>query len=192
MIAKTKARLDPDHPWPVFCSDQLKAYPQAFKKHFGNAEIPPYQGRGRPPTRPRIRIDPGLKVGQVVKHRRRGRVAEVTYRSVYGKMEDGTISTSGVERGNLTIRQTNGRMERKTLHFSKTFQDHRKAQVFNDACYNFVRPHKSLRLKQPEGLRKWKLRTPAMAAGLTDHVWALEELLTYRISPLDMHPNDRW
>lgn len=137
-------------------------------------------------------MDPGLKYGQVVKHRRRGRVTEVSYTSVYGKMEDGTISTSGVERGNLTIRQTNGRMERKTLHFSKTFQDHRKAQVFNDAYYNFVRPHKSLRLKQPEDPRKWKLRTPAMAAGLTDHVWALEELLPYRISPLDIHPNDRW
>jgi hypothetical protein len=191
-MAKTKARLDPHHPWPAFCSDQLKAYPQAFKKHFGKAEIPPYPGRGRPPTRPQFQMDPGLKYGQIVKHRRRGQVVEVTYTCVYGKLEEATISTAGVERGNLTIRQTNGRMERKTLRCSKTFQDHRKAQVFNDAVYNFVRPHKSLRIKHPEGVRKWKPRTPAMAAGLTDHVWSLEELLTYRISPLDIHPNDRW
>ena len=54
-----------------------------------------------------------------------------------------------------------------------------------DAVFNFVRPHQALRviLPQPIHARKWQQRTPAMAAGLTDHIWTLEELLSYRILP---------
>jgi len=51
-------------------------------------------------------------------------------------------------------------------------------------AYNFCWTHESLRLRAIEG-RKWLERTPAMAAGLTDHAWTLEEMLRYPIPPAD-------
>ena len=118
-------------------------------------------------------------------------MVSVTYTPIFGDLEEDEISTSLVERGNLTIRMTNGRMVRKTLGFSKTFQDHRWAQMFNDAVYNFVKPHKGLRQEKPDGIRKWLKRTPAMAVGITDHLWSLEKLVTYRVPPLRGQPNER-
>ena len=46
--------------------------------------------------------------------------------------------------------------------------------------YNFVKPHRSLRVEDNNGRRKWKERTPAMVERLTDHTWSLEELFTFR------------
>jgi hypothetical protein len=60
------------------------------------------------------------------------------------------------------------------------------------AYYHFVMPHRGLRQRLPRALptkgvkgsyKKWKLVTPAMAAGLTDHVWTMDELLSFRVPP---------
>jgi hypothetical protein len=51
--------------------------------------------------------------------------------------------------------------------------------------YNFCWVHESLRLRAIGGRHKWQQRTPAMAAGLTDHVWTVDELLRYRVPPVD-------
>jgi hypothetical protein len=179
-----KSRLDPTHPLPAFSSDQLDQYIEPLKKVFGR-EMPDNQPRRGPKRKhPRYEPPPDLRYGHVVKVKEKNRVVSITYESVFGDMEPEEISTSLVERGNLTIRMTNGRMVRKTMGFSKTLQDHKWAQNFNDAVYNFVKPNKSLRLKKPDGIRKWVKRTPAMAAGITDHIWSLEELLTYQVSPI--------
>lgn len=60
-------------------------------------------------------------------------------------------------------------------------------RLCSDAIFNFVRPHLSLRQKLPQPIkgRKWEGRTPAMAAGLTDHIWTLDELLSYRLPPVE-------
>ena len=57
--------------------------------------------------------------------------------------------------------------------------------ALEDAIYNFVRPHSALRIElaRQSSKRKWQQRTPAMAAGITDHIWTLEELLTCRLPP---------
>ena len=56
---------------------------------------------------------------------------------------------------------------------------HRAAVIWEDSYYNLVRPHKSLRTRaMDDPKRKWLPRTPAMAAGLTDHIWTVKELLT--------------
>src|SRR5574341_2618173 len=89
------------------------------------------------------------------------------------------INTSYVERDNLTSRQSNGRLVRKTLSHSKKVRFLECQIALEDAIYNFVRPHSALRVKlsRPRAYgRKWKPRTPAMVAGLTDHIWTLEEL----------------
>jgi hypothetical protein len=72
---------------------------------------------------------------------------------------------------------------RKTLSHSKTDYYLQRHLDLEDAIFNFVRPHQALHvpLARPIHSRKWQQRTPAMAAGLTDHIWTLEELLSYRI-----------
>ncbi len=82
------------------------------------------------------------------------------------------VCTSHVERQNLTIRMQNRRMTRLTNAFSKKWDNHRFAMALHFATYNFVTQHGTL-TKQAEG----KKTTPAMKAGLTDHVWTMEELL---------------
>ena len=84
---------------------------------------------------------------------------------INGNPEREHISTSYVERQNLTMRMTNRRFTRLTNAFSKKIENHQHAIAINFAHYNFCRIHKTLRV------------TPAMEAGLTDHVWEIEELL---------------
>lgn len=90
-------------------------------------------------------------------------------------------STAYVERTHLTMRHMSGRLVRKGLGFSKALAMHRASSAWEDAVYNLTRPLKTLREEgSPEGgrfRRRWRARTPAMAAGLTDHVWSVEELL---------------
>jgi hypothetical protein len=141
----------------------------------------------------------------VVKERENGRVVNVTTRLGYGNEQQviaawkaspvsTTIKTYGVERNNLTTQsgQPSHRMGRKVNAFSKErdYLEHQLTLAF--AYYHFVRPHRSLRQQLPEPIptkgpraspKKWKPVTPAMAAGLTDHVWSLDELLSFRVPP---------
>ena len=98
-----------------------------------------------------------------------------------GIHSDGYIGTSYVERINLTIRTSLARFIRKTMNCSKTMKMHQRAFDLFQAWYNFIKSHKSLRLKIDSGNRKWFQRTPAMAEGITDHIWSLKELLTFRV-----------
>jgi IS1 family transposase len=82
-----------------------------------------------------------------------------------GAPNDAHISTSFVERQNMTIRMGNRRFTRLTNAFSKKAENHAHSLAIHFLHYNFCRIHKSLRV------------TPAMQAGLTDHVWSLEELV---------------
>ena len=76
--------------------------------------------------------------------------------------------TASVDRTNLTSRQMNGRLVRKTLSFSKELRLLEATSCWEDAVYNFTRPMKTLRVEQEEhaGSTRWRQRTPAMAAGL--------------------------
>jgi hypothetical protein len=102
-----------------------------------------------------------------------------------------TINTSFVERNNLMCRQCNGRLSRKVLSFSKDLTWLEKHLWLSLAYYHFMLPYDSLRSGLPEfqptrgsgSPKEWELVTPAMAAGLTDHVWTMEELLSYRVPP---------
>jgi hypothetical protein len=67
------------------------------------------------------------------------------------------------------------------MNCSKDLEIHSNAIDFFQAWYNFVKPHKNLRLEFTDGDRKWMQRTPAMAEGLTDYIWSLSELLGFRI-----------
>jgi hypothetical protein len=144
--------------------------------------VPEYGGRGRPPTRKKP--DPDWMYLQMVKQRdEHGRFLGTKLRVIFGtKAEVVELlgkSTAYIERSNLTSRLFNGRQVRKTLAFSKDIQAYRNSAIWEDSYYNLVRPHKSLRLPVQDDLpQKWSLRTPAMAANLTDHIWSVKELLT--------------
>ena len=187
---------------PFFTSDELPHYADALLAVYGQTVVPPRTGK---PGRPRnaYKVPPNdLLYAVVCKRRERGRVVEVTTHVVYGTPErirqalaissvSSVISTFGVERNNLTIRQHARRMGRKLNAFSKehVYLEYQLALSF--AYYHFVVPHLGLRqrLAQPlptkgsGSLKLWLQRTPAMAAGLTDHIWTMDELLSFRAPP---------
>lgn len=175
-------------PLPLFCSDGLDEYSVALLDCYCVTKEYPRTGlRGRP-RKPKQLPSPDLRYAQVVKRREGRRLVEVIRKVVYGNPEQipqESISTSLLERQNLTIRQDNARLTRKTLAFSKDQYDLRAQLALYIAYANLVRKHRALRLPVNELVkgktrRKWALRTPAMAAGRTDHVWSLRELLTYK------------
>jgi len=84
---------------------------------------------------------------------------------IMGHPDPDHISTSYVERSNLSIRMGTRRFTRLTNAFSKKIENHAAAVALYFMHYNFVRVHQSLRV------------TPAMEAGLTDHVWSVKEIL---------------
>jgi IS1 family transposase len=192
-VARLRARLV-DACQPLLTSDCLPHYVGAILRAFGVWIQPQRKGdRGRFP-KPRQVPPEGLKYATVHKKREKGRVVSVTTKVVYGNKDKierlleslgQKINTSFVERINLTLRLLVSRLHRKTLCFSKKreYLEHHLHLAL--AYYHFARHHASLRVKLPEPIptrgegspKKWQQRTPAMAAGLTDHRWSLRELL---------------
>ena len=176
-------RGHPDAP-PSTMSDGWGGITEAMIDVYG--QVPAYQGRGRPPSHKQARAD--WQYLQFVKHRdEHGRLLSTELRVIFGE-PDAVLalfgqSTAYVERTHLTMRLFNGRLVRQTLFF-KDLACYRASAAWEDAVYNLVRPLKTLRQAvddQPG--RRWQPRTPAMAAGLTDHIWTFKELLTTVASP---------
>src|SRR6267142_1125551 len=145
-LAAFKARTD-GHA-PLFTSEKLPAYVAALIANDSTPEPSPAQrGRGRPRQTPRRVVDMALLYAQVDKRREQGRVVEVRRRIIFGARDIITevlggqqINTAYVERDNLTSRQTNGRLVRKTLSHSKKSYFLRRHLELEDAVLNFVRP----------------------------------------------------
>lgn len=173
---------------PLFVSDGLDSYGVALlERYHVTVSYPPTGKRGRPRA-PEKRPDPGLRYSQVVKKRDRGRVVSVSKRIVYGdasQIAEKDINTSLVERLNLTLRRENAALQRKTISFAKEEGELKAHLALQVAYYHFVRPHLTLRERisedpETKSSRRWNKRTPAMSAKITDHVWSLRELLTFR------------
>ncbi len=173
---------------PCFFSDGFSCYLPALIEYY--YKIKTFEKTGKPgrPRNPVKEPHEDLVYGQVVKKRKKGRILEITYRIVCGAerfIKSGLkISTTLLERLNLTIRQSLAPLGRKTLSFSKNRENLNKQVVFFQVFYNFTRPHMSLREKSAETdnlfERKYVSRTPGMAAGITNHVWTFRELLTMK------------
>lgn len=108
-----------------------------------------------------------------------GEVTGTKKKIVYGNPDPAKICTSHVERHNLTIRMGNRRMTRLTNAFSKKWMNHRASLALTFAYYNFCRPHQTLTAatRGEDKSKKSVPTTPAMAAGLEDHPWTMEELV---------------
>jgi hypothetical protein len=179
---------------PVLTRDKVPASIEALIAHDSRPEPPPpRRGPGRPRQQPRRVLDPEWRYAQVDTHRDGGRVVAGWRRLIFGStavmtemLGDQQLNTSYVERDNLTSRQRNGRFVRKPLSSSKKHSYRQRHLDLEDAVFNVVRPHQALSMTLPRPIlgRTWHQRTPARAAGLTDHRGTLEERRSFRIPPV--------
>lgn len=190
LFSDVERRRSIDSPTPVFTSDDWDAFKKGLLYVYGCLVRPPYVGIGRKPN-PVLVPGPHLKYAQLTNEKENGHVVGIDRRVVFGNPEEvlrilgadsgGKIHTSYVERLNLTIRNSLARFVRKTMNFSKKILMHVRTLDFFQAWYNFVKIHDSLKIEVNEENRRWMQRTPAMAEGLTDHIWTLMELLTFKV-----------
>jgi hypothetical protein len=185
---------------PLFVTDGFREYLTALLTHYGHWVQPPRRHATGPAPKPRWMPLPPVLYAQVVKTVRRRRLVRVRHRVVFGTLEavqqvlaacGWQINTSFVERLNLTLRQHVAAIRRRVTTLCKGEDGLRQQLALYHVYYNFVLPHVSLR--QPVSVpastndtgsaKKWRPCTPAMAAGLTDHVWTLREVLLYRVPP---------
>jgi len=185
---------------PLFLTDGLKDYGTALLTHFGFWRQPERRQDKGPRPKPRWMPLPALRYAQVVKSYRRRRLVGVQHRVVFGTrlaIEQllarcgWTINTAFVERLNLDIRQRVAAIGRRVNTLCQGEAGLRDQLALFQVYHNFVLPHASLRqpLAYPEGTngrgaaKVWQPCTPAMVAGLSDHVWSLKDVLCYRVPP---------
>ena len=194
VVATTKARIAGI---PAFFSDGFTCSLAALIASFHVVMTFAKTGKRGRPRKPVCVPHPALIYGQLVKQQKQGKLLTLSTRVVLGAERlvhlGLTISTALVERVNLTLRQALAPLGRKASSFCKDRERLRQRVVFFQAFYNMARPHMSLRQPLPLHERnrsgaiwlRWREHTPAMAAGLTDHVWTFRELLTAKFEPLD-------
>ena len=172
----------------LMTSDEHPAYPTAILEIYGVEQRREPTGKpGRPPKPVKV-PPPELQYATVHKTRKKGRVVKVEARVVFGRvlavlaalavsLVSKVVNTFFLERHNGTDRNRNGRKARKTYCFSKAWSVHEAMTYFTMYSYNFCWCVRTLRVKARDG--HWQERTPAMAAGLADHVWTLQEWLCF-------------
>jgi IS1 family transposase len=172
----------------LMTSDENPAYAEAILAISGEDYQPRRKGRRGPKPAPRKRPPKGLTYATVPKTREHNRVVGVERRVISGTVAalvaalagspvSDAVNTVFVERPNGTDRNRNARKVRKTYCFSKDWEVHEAVSYFTLYSYNFCWPVRALR--QGSRRKGYRQRTPAMAAGLTDHIWTLKEWLTY-------------
>ena len=167
--------------------DGLASYVTAFQQAFRSPL--PQHGRGGH----QLVAWPDVAIVQVVKHKVAGqlqierRLVQGTTRLVDQLIQQtqghGGINTAFIERLNATFRQRVGALVRRTRAPARRPETLTAGMYVVGCIYNLCAWHKGLRLKLSVGEHghHWVRRTPALAAGLTDHRWTVAELLTYRV-----------
>jgi transposase-like protein len=169
----------------LICVDGLCSYVSAFWRAFREKVMT--GKRGRPP----YRLPGGIWLAQVIKSYSGRRLRDVVRRVLWGgeaqvrgqllaTKTGKQINTSYIERLNATFRARLAGLTRRGRRLVKDEPVLEKGMYLVGCVYNFCSPHRSLRVAQTQG-HKWLPRTPAMAAGWTDHVWSTPELLSFRV-----------
>ncbi len=167
-------------------TDGWSAYPGSIRRAF-REKVKRTAGVGRAC----LQVWPQLHIGTVIKRTQNKRVVEVTRRMAHGLLSQaeqllhqsrgGTVlNTAFIDRLNATSRQRLASLTRRSRHAVRTLKALETGMYLIGCTYNFCFPHHELSKTKHIG----SPCTPAMAAGLTDHVWSLCELLSYRIAPL--------
>jgi transposase-like protein/IS1 family transposase len=196
---------------PTYATDGLNQYFYALSAHHGGwrgAETV-LRAEGETGHRHRHtkctgiwRVDPHLHYGQVIKRYARRKLRAITRKMMLGSQEafrsalqaaglSGRINTAYIERLNLGLRTgVSALIRRSASAVCSEAALARRVEIYR-AIYHFVRPHAGLRLGSPVPLlctrgrscRRFEPRTPAMAAGLTNRVWSMEQLLLHPVPP---------
>jgi transposase-like protein len=172
----------------LICSDGLAGYAKAIRRAFREAL---YNGRR---GRPRLRPWDGIHIAQVVKQRTRRRVTGVVRRIVQGDAQrvrlllidtqgGGQIDTAYIERLNATFRARLASLVRRGRALARQQTTLHAGAYLVGTIYNVCTYHRSLGLALviPGQGRRWLRRTPAIAAGITDHCWTVEEHLWFKV-----------
>jgi len=148
--------------------------------------------------RPKLEVWPHLAIGVVIKRPvgRFHKLVEVERRIVRGEAEavarqiklsggGKQINTSYIEGFNATLRERLGSLTRKCRRAAHKSETLHTGMYLVGSVYNFCTWHQELRVRLAlrQGARVWQERTPAMAAGLTEHLWSVAELLKYKVAP---------
>ena len=173
---------------PLFVSDELPHYESIIFENFHQeVEFPKTGRRGRPKSPKKI-IDTEVNYAVVHKTREGGKIINVDKRIVFGNEESinkclektisNTINTSYIERSNLTLRQNDAHLQRKTLKFAKSMEYFEAKLNINILYYNFVKPHWSLSKNEDKSFTP---RTPAMKAKIVETNWTIEYAFQYPV-----------
>lgn len=195
VVHEVRERTD-GRPLNLISSDAYEAYATALAAVYAEPEFSP---SGEPTGQEQL--PEWLVYATVHKVREQNRVVRVESRLVFGTLLSlaaallwsvlGWVNTVFVERSHGTDRHRNSRKGRKTYRFSKDWEVHRAMTYFTLYSGNFCWPVRTL--QEEIAPKRYRQRTPAMAAGLTDHVWSLEEWLLfpsttrYRMPPLSLN-----
>lgn len=180
----------------LFCTDGLCTYIRAIRETFRDAVRTGKRGR------PRLRPWKRLHIAQVVKRYERRRVVEVECRIVQGSAAQvehirsraqgaGVINTAYIERLNATFRERLSSLTRRGRALARQTCTLRHGMYLIGTVYNFCTPHASLRSTKTAAAGACVDRTPAMAAGITDHDWSVRELLSCHVPPPRWTPPKR-
>ena len=166
-------------------TDGWAAYPHSIQRAF-REKVKQTVGRGRAC----LRIWPQLHIATVIKHTVNKRVTQITRQIAYGNVQQAehllarsrggsVLNTAFIERLNGTFRERLAVLTRKSRHAARRLHSLETGMYLIGCTYNFCFAHHELSQPTHHGVPC----TPAMAAGLTDHLWTFHELLSYRIRP---------
>jgi len=172
----------------LMTSDDSPASETAILHASGETVTPPRTGQPSRPKAPSKASPPGLTSATVTQRRQKGRLVELGTRVVSGTVAavllalgmskvSRAINTAFVERENAMDRHRNVRKARKTYRLSKDWRYHEAVTLLSLYSYNFCWPVRTLALKEDQGRRRE--RSPAIAAGLADHVWSMTEWISF-------------
>jgi len=172
----------------LICTDGFAAYPKSIMRAFRDKVKNPY-GIGAP----RKRVWPRLFIGTVIKYTVKRRVTEVVRRMGHGQWRKAKrlikaskggkkLNTSFIERLNGTFRERLASFTRKCRHAASKIETVHAGIYLIGCTYNFCFSHHELSKSKTKGGYGFPC-TPAMASGITDHIWSVKELLTYKIPP---------
>jgi IS1 family transposase len=176
----------------LVCTDGWSASPNSIRRAF-REKVKTTAGRGRCA----LEVWPDLHIGTVIKRTVKSHLKEVIRQMTHGSLEaalkllgrsrGGTmLNTSFIERFNGTMRERLATLTRKCRHATAQLSALQTGMYLVGTTYNFCWPHQELScVREPDTGKRHRVRacTPAMAAQLTDHVWSVCELLSYKVAP---------
>jgi transposase-like protein/IS1 family transposase len=170
----------------LVCTDGWSAYPRSIRKAF-REKVKTTVGRGRAS----LLIWPQLHIATVIKRSEKRRVVEVIRKMTWGSQRQAqdllarsaggnVLNTAFIERLNGTMRERLASLTRKSRHAAHQVRALETGMYLVGTTYNFCWAHQELSKPSHQGLAC----SPAMAAGLTDHLWSLMEVFSYKVAPV--------